>query len=49
MRRKEDRAMLVRIGIAGAVAANVMLAALALYSGTGRAASSRSTSGSFAG
>jgi Cu2+-exporting ATPase len=35
MRRKEDRAMLVRIGIAGAVAANVMLAALALYSGTG--------------
>src|SRR6478672_10340308 len=35
MRRKEDRAMLVRIGIAGAVAANVMLATLALYSGTG--------------
>ena len=35
MRRKEDRAMLVRIGVAGAVAANVMLAALALYSGTG--------------
>ena len=33
MRRREDRAMLARIGIAGAVAANVMLAALALYSG----------------
>lgn len=33
LRRKEDRAMLARIGIAGAVAANVMLAALALYSG----------------
>lgn len=33
MRRKEDRAMLVRIGIAGAIAINVMLAALALYSG----------------
>lgn len=33
MRRREDRAMLVRIGIAGAIAINVMLAALALYSG----------------
>ena len=33
MRRKEDRAMLVRIGIAGAIAINIMLAALALYSG----------------
>jgi Cu2+-exporting ATPase len=33
MRQREDRAMLARIGIAGAVAANVMLAALALYSG----------------
>ena len=33
MRRREDRAMLARIGIAGAIAANVMLAALALYSG----------------
>ena len=32
MRRREDRAMLVRIGIAGAIAANVMLVALALYS-----------------
>ena len=38
IRRREDRAMLVQIGIAGAVAANVMLAALALYSGTGGAA-----------
>ncbi len=33
MRRREDRAMLVRIGIAGAIAVNVMLLALALYSG----------------
>ena len=33
MRRREDRAMLVRIGVAGAIALNVMLAALALYSG----------------
>jgi Cu2+-exporting ATPase len=33
MRRKEDRAMLGRIGIAGAIAINVMLAALALYAG----------------
>ncbi len=35
MRRREDRDMLVRIGVAGAVAVNVMLAALALYSGGG--------------
>ena len=35
MRRREDRAMLARIGVAGAVAANVMLAAFALYSGSG--------------
>lgn len=33
MRKKEDRAMLVRIGVAGAIAINVMLAALALYAG----------------
>ncbi|MBL0937567.1 MAG: cadmium-translocating P-type ATPase [Gemmatimonadaceae bacterium] len=33
MRRKEDRAMLVRIGIAGAIAINVMLTSLALYAG----------------
>ena len=33
MRRREDRAMLTRIGVAGAIAGNVMLAALALYSG----------------
>lgn len=33
MRRREDRAMLIRIGIAGAIAINIMLAALALYSG----------------
>ena len=33
MRRKEDRAMLMRIGIAGALAANIMLLALAMYSG----------------
>jgi Cu2+-exporting ATPase len=33
MRRREDRAMLVRIGVAGAIAINVMLPALALYSG----------------
>lgn len=33
IRRREDRAMLVRIGVAGAIAMNVMLAALALYSG----------------
>ncbi len=33
MRRKEDRAMLMRIGIAGALAGNIMLLALAQYSG----------------
>lgn len=33
MRRREDRAMLTRIGVAGAIAGNVMLASLALYSG----------------
>ena len=33
MRKREDRAMLTRIGVAGAIAINVMLAALALYSG----------------
>jgi len=33
VRRREDRAMLGRIGVAGAIAINVMLAALALYSG----------------
>jgi P-type Cu2+ transporter len=33
MRRAEDRAMLMRIGVAGAIAGNVMLLALALYSG----------------
>jgi Cu2+-exporting ATPase len=33
VRRREDRAMLVRIGVAGAIAVNVMPAALALYSG----------------
>ncbi|MEP6763590.1 MAG: heavy metal translocating P-type ATPase metal-binding domain-containing protein [Gemmatimonadaceae bacterium] len=33
LRNKETRAMLVRIGIAGAIAINVMLATLALYSG----------------
>jgi Cu2+-exporting ATPase len=33
MRRREDRAMLGRIGVAGAIAGNVMLPALALYSG----------------
>src|SRR5688572_30541482 len=32
-RRREDRAMLTRIGVAGALSANVMLASLALYSG----------------
>jgi P-type Cu2+ transporter len=32
-RRLEDRAMLVRIGVAGALAMNIMLASLALYSG----------------
>lgn len=33
MRKREDRAMLTRIGVAGALAGNVMLAAGALYSG----------------
>ncbi len=33
MRKRDDRAMLVRIGVAGAIATNVMLAALALYTG----------------
>ncbi|MBA4071500.1 MAG: copper-translocating P-type ATPase [Gemmatimonas sp.] len=33
MRRKEDRAMLTRIGISGALAGNIMLLALAQYSG----------------
>lgn len=33
MRKREDRAMLVRIGVAGAIAINIMLASLALYSG----------------
>lgn len=33
VRRREDRAMLTRIGIAGAIAMNMMLAALALYAG----------------
>lgn len=33
MRRREDRAMIQRIGVAGALAGNVMLMALALYSG----------------
>jgi len=33
MRQRESRAMLARIGVAGAIAINVMLAALALYSG----------------
>ncbi|MBI5836874.1 MAG: cation-translocating P-type ATPase [Candidatus Eisenbacteria bacterium] len=33
LRRAEDRAMLVRIGVAGAIAGNVMMLAVALYSG----------------
>jgi len=33
LRRMEDRAMLIRIGVAGAIATNVMLAAVALYTG----------------
>ncbi len=33
MRRTEDRAMLLRIGVAGAIAGNVMTLALAIYSG----------------
>ncbi len=35
LRRAEDRAALVRIGVAGAIAVNVMLAAAAIYSGWG--------------
>jgi Cu2+-exporting ATPase len=34
MRRREDRALLSRIGVAGAIAGNVMLASLALYAGS---------------
>ncbi len=33
LRKAEDRAMLVRIGVAGALAANVMTVAIALYAG----------------
>jgi Cu2+-exporting ATPase len=33
LRRKEERALIARIGVAGAIMANVMLMALALYSG----------------
>ena len=33
MRRLEDRAMILRIGVSGAIAGNVMLLALALYAG----------------
>ncbi len=33
MRRRDDRAMLIRIGVAGAIATNAMLAAVALYAG----------------
>jgi len=33
VRRKEDRSAIMRIGVAGAIAINVMLAALAMYSG----------------
>ena len=33
IRRREDRAMLVRIGVSGAIAGNIMLAAFALYAG----------------
>ncbi len=33
LRRAEDRAMLVRIGVAGALAGNIMLVAAALYAG----------------
>jgi len=35
VRRREDRAMLVRIGVSGAIAGNIMLAAFALYAGWG--------------
>lgn len=33
IRKREDRSMLARVGIAGAIAMNVMLAAIAMYSG----------------
>ncbi|MDZ7630226.1 MAG: heavy metal translocating P-type ATPase metal-binding domain-containing protein [Gemmatimonadaceae bacterium] len=33
LRRKDDRAMLIRIGVSGAIATNAMLAALAIYAG----------------
>lgn len=33
MRKREDRSMLVRIGVSGAIAGNLMLAAAALYAG----------------
>lgn len=33
LHRRDDRAMLVRIGVSGAIATNVMLVALALYAG----------------
>ena len=33
LRRRDDRAMLVRIGVAGAIATNAMLLALAIYTG----------------
>lgn len=33
LRRKDDRAMLIRIGVAGALATNAMLAAIAIYAG----------------
>ncbi len=33
VRRREDRVLLTRIGVAGAIAANVMLIAIALYAG----------------
>lgn len=33
LRRREDRAMLVRVGVAGAIAGNVMLASISIYAG----------------
>lgn len=33
VRRREDRAMLIRVGVAGAIAGNVMLASLSIYAG----------------
>ncbi len=33
LRRRDDRTMLIRIGVAGAIATNAMLAALAIYAG----------------